>query len=448
MVKFHSPVARKNIIHMCQRPFPKPPLVEPLPLDGYLNRTDRAEVGRSAFFHGRDVEFEVFRNAAIRLNTGDIGGGTMIFQGAPGAGKTALMQECMEAVRRHSTPDDPWVAVSIDPGTLYSPVEVTKSLIYTANAECERLSKEAPGGTAQRLNMLPKLGRKLYEQLSERAVGVAGISVGGKSQAGGNFDSTISAEEVFRNAAPLLEKFHLVIFVDEAQNTPVARTTRGVLDCLHRNSRGIPLVTAFFGLSDTQEVLRQCGLSRFSDERVVNMERLSMEDAAGSIRRMFDTYYTGQEEEKTVWVKALAELSQGWPQHINRVGVAAGRVIRTNKGQLERHLLELALEKGTERKNDYYLGRLAACSQEPELYKRLALSAVRHRRGILSSKELRRLAAENLEETQESFNDFLTNALHAGLLAPVARLPHHYQFPIPSLSDYLRALPVGLSNAV
>ncbi len=39
----------------------------------------------------------------------------MIFQGAPGAGKIALMQECMGAVRQHSTFDDQWVAVSIDP---------------------------------------------------------------------------------------------------------------------------------------------------------------------------------------------------------------------------------------------------------------------------------------------------------------------------------------------
>ena len=31
----------------------------------------------------------------------------MLFQGAPGVGKTALMQECMEAVRCHSTAELP-----------------------------------------------------------------------------------------------------------------------------------------------------------------------------------------------------------------------------------------------------------------------------------------------------------------------------------------------------
>lgn len=94
--------------------FPKPPPAEPLPLDDWLKRTDRAEVGREPFFRGRDTEYHVFRSAAVTLNAGHIGGGTMIFQDAPGAGKSALMNECVEAVRRHSTPEEPWIAVSID----------------------------------------------------------------------------------------------------------------------------------------------------------------------------------------------------------------------------------------------------------------------------------------------------------------------------------------------
>ena len=427
---------------MSQRAFPKPRPADPLPEEVWLEQADRSEVGREPFFNGRDAEYEVFCRAVNSLRSGRIGGGTMIFQGAPGGGKTALMLECMEAVKCHSTPDDPWVAVFVEPDTLMSPVDVVMDLIDAANAESKRLSTMAPDAVAQKFSKLLELGGKLYGELSERGVGVAGISVGGKSKSDDRPDSAMRSDRVFRSALPLLEKFHLVVFVDEAQNTPVANTTQGVMDCLHNPPKDIPLVTAFFGLSDTQQVLRECGLSRFADQRIVNLEPLSMDDAAGSFRRMLDTYFTGEAEEKSHWESALAELSQGWPQHINRIGVAAGRVIRANQGRLERHLLEEALEKGTERKNDYYAGRLAAGSQDPELYKHLALTAARHPNGILSRRELRRLAAPELEETQESFNDFLTNALHAGLLAPVVSLPHRYKFPIPSLADYLRSLPV------
>ena len=432
---------------MSQKPFPKPPLIEALPEEVWLDQTDRAEVRREPFFYGRDAEYVVFRSAANSLRSGLIGGGTMIFQGAPGAGKTALMQECMEAVRLHSTPDEPWVAVSVHPGSLRSPVGVVMRLLYAANEESKRLSNITSGALAQKLRKLLELGVKLYEELSERGIGIAGIAVGGKSGVGSHSDSPVVSSLVFQNVAPLLEKFRLVVFVDEAQNTPVERGTRDVLDCIHRDLQGIPLVAAFFGLSDTQEVLSKCGLSRFAGERVCNLEPLSMEDTAVSFRRMLDTYYIGTEEEKAVWVNALTELSQGWPQHINRIGVAAGRVIRAHEGQLGSHLLEQALKKGIERKNEYYAGRLAAGSNPPWVYKRLALTAAKKQgdlAGILSIDEVAQLSEPARKQKEETIDEFVTNALHAGLLAPVNNLPYHYHFPIPSLRDYLRALPVEL----
>ena len=274
-----------TIIRMNQTPFPKPPPADPLPLEVWLDQTDRAEVGREPFFRGRDREFEVFRKAANSLHAGRTGGGTMIFQGAPGAGKSALMGECMEVVRRHSTPEAPWVAVSVNPDSLQSPVYVVEAMVSAANAESERLRAITSGSVATKtLSNLLDLGRKLSRELSERGGGAFGLSVGGRR------DEGILAERVFHNAAPLLKNFHIVVFVDEAQNTPAKNTTRGVLDCLHRASQCIPLVAAFFGLSDTQDVLRRCGLSRFARGRVVNLEPLVYEDAACAIQDTFTAY--------------------------------------------------------------------------------------------------------------------------------------------------------------
>ncbi len=436
---------------MHQRPFPKPLPAKPLPEEVWLKRTDRAEVGREAFFYGRDDEYDIFRDAVESLRAGQVGGGTMIFQGAPGAGKSALMQECMEAVRCHSTPDDPWVAVCVESGDLYSPSSVVMCLIDATNQESKRLSKIAPDAVAKKLKKLLELGKKLYQELSERGVGVGGVSVGGKSQVASASDASVSAGTIFRNAASILGKFHIVVFVDEAQNTPNARTTKDVLNCLHRNTQGIPLVAAFFGLSDTEQVLLQCGLSRYADERLVNLEPLETKVAASSFRRMFDAYYTGAEEEKDFWADALADLSQGWPQHINRIGVAAGRVIRTNEGRMERHLLGQALKKGVERKNNYYAGRVKAGSNRAWVYKKLALAAAKKKEDFvdtLSYDEIDLLTESARKRKAESIDDFLTNALHAGLLAPAPNIPDQYKIPIPSLGDYLRALPVEPPQAV
>ncbi len=423
---------------MNPRLFPKPPPAEPLPLEIWLDQADRSEVGREPFFRGRDEEFDVFRRAVNSLDAGRIGGGTMVFQGAPGAGKSALMEECLEAVRRHSTPERPWVAVTMNPDSLRSPVDVIEVLVDAANGESVRLREVASGSvTVTVLDQLIDLGNRLYRELSERGGGAFGLSLGGRKDAG------VTAGRVFRNAAPLLEKFHVVVCVDEAQNMPVSDPTRGVLDCLHRDPQGIPLVAAFFGLGDTQDVLSQCGLSRFARGRIVNLAPLSADDAACAIRDMLATYgFMGTSEVRSAWVDNLAKLSQGWPQHINSVSVAASRIIRENGCRLDSANLDAAMAAGEEHMNEYYAGRLSAGSQDPGFYKRLALVAESRPDGVLPRAELRRLASILQEELQGSFDDLLTNALHAGLLAPIRDLPYHYHIPIPSLSDYLRALPV------
>ncbi len=361
----------------------------------------------------------------------------MVFQGAPGAGKSALMEECMEAVRRHSTPEAPWVAVAMDPSSLESPLDVIEAVVGAANAESERLREMVSGtSVATMLDDLRDRGKKLYRELSERGGGVFGVSVGGRR------DEGVSAGGAFRKAAQLLGKYHIVVCVDEAQNTPVTSNTKGVMDCLHRDPQGIPLVAAFFGLSDTQSVLRECGLSRFADERVVTLEPLPHDDSACAIRSAFDAYgFTGTQEDREVWVSELAELSQGWPQHINRVAVAAARVINDNGGRIDETLLEQALESCRKRKDAYYAGRLAAGFSRAWVYRSLALAA-EEKGGELSYDRIELLTEEVRGKTGQSMDDFLTNALHAGLLAPSRDIPDHYQIPIPSFGDYLRALPV------
>ena len=183
-----------------------------MPLDVWLERADRAESGREAFFCGRETEYQVFQKSVNSLNYGIIGGGTMIFQGAPGAGKTALMQECMEAVRQHSTPEKPWVAVDIQPESLKSPFAVVMLLVEAVNQESERLSRLSPNKTTTKLKGLLDIGRALGKELSERVFGV-----GGKPN--GNQEVRVYSQRVFQGAADLLKRFRIVVFVDEAQNT-------------------------------------------------------------------------------------------------------------------------------------------------------------------------------------------------------------------------------------
>ena len=216
-----------------------------------------------------------------------------------------------------------------------------------------------------------------------------------------------------------------------------------MLDCLHSPPFEIPLIAMFFGLSDTKAVLRACGLSRLPHRRVVNLEPMPATDACAAIRRMLDAYYSGSGEEKSAWADELARLSQGWPQHVNRVGVAAGEALRANEGRLRRELLAQAMAEGTERMNDYYRERIESGSGQPWVYKQIALAAGNKEGELanaLSYDEIKTLTKQARQEYSQSTDQFLANALHAGILAPSQKFLGQYEIPIPSLGDYLRSL--------
>ncbi len=419
---------------MNETPFPKPLAANPMPLEKWLRRTDRAESGREPFFRGRDDAYKVFQDAVTSLDDGFIGGGTMIFHGAPGAGKTALLQECMEAVRQHSTHKNPWIALLIDPSSLKWPHTVVRSMVTAANAENERLSKNANDRISATLKNSIEKGKQLLGEIPYRDISVSGASLGKRKPAE-------SPQGLFEHIQPLLGNYHFVLFVDEAQNTVKDDMTKSVIDCLHRNTHGIPLITAFFGLSDTEEILSDLGLSRPPDDRVVNLGILSHEESSEAIGSVFEAYdFTGSRREREIWVERLAELSQGWPQHINRVAVAASRIIVEHGNEIKSDYLEQALRSAQERKEDYYRMILRRCQGQSWIYKQLVLDADQNN-GLLNLDQILNIAQYAKTKEGEPVKNFLTNALHAGVLMESIDSPSNYHVPIPSFGDYLRKIP-------
>ncbi|MCY4265560.1 MAG: hypothetical protein OXE78_11995 [Gammaproteobacteria bacterium] len=169
------------------------------------------------------------------------------------------------------------------------------------------------------------------------------------------------------------------------------------------------------------------------------MDTLSHKEAASAIQAVFDAY-DFKVSEQAEWIYELARLSQGWPQHINRVSVAAGRVIHKNGGGIQSNMLKSAITMAQERKDYYYASRLDACSEDPWVYKQLAEAAAESG-GVLARFEIDKLT-EPFRKKDQSIDDFLTDALHAGVLMELSKLPKHYKIPIPSFSDYLRELSI------
>ncbi len=125
-----------------------------------------------------------------------------------------------------------------------SAAQVMEIILDAVNKESQRLLQTAPETASGMIRECLKLGQSLYAALSERGVAIGGFSAGGKPRS--NLDTRLLAQPAFTQAAPLLKRFNLVVFVDEAQSMPVEESTKGVMSCLHNPPENIPLIAAFF----------------------------------------------------------------------------------------------------------------------------------------------------------------------------------------------------------
>ena len=104
---------------------------EPLGLDPYLRSDDRAEGfhGRTPFFEGRDEPLQAFDLVIKAVSAGRFSDQTMVFQGAPGAGKSALLEECVDRlVRRSSRAGEILVPVRVTADDFEDPVDLHRRI--------------------------------------------------------------------------------------------------------------------------------------------------------------------------------------------------------------------------------------------------------------------------------------------------------------------------------
>ena len=156
---------------------------------------------------------------------------------------------------------------------------------------------------------------------SKRGGGFAGMQVGGKAAQ----LHMRPATKLFGEAAASWSGARIIVFVDEVQNIPIGEGAKATLDRLHRGTENVELLPVFFGLSETHRGLGECGLSRPRQSRLIEMGQLTIRESSASLDVTFSAYGIGeQSRSRTKWINRLAEESQGWPQHLNRLAVTAG----------------------------------------------------------------------------------------------------------------------------
>lgn len=361
------------------------------------------------YFAGREAELTALGQRLGRLrSTGDPRGGMSLIMGVPGVGKTQLgLTFAHHAVADKRRPRVRHLALNTT--MLESDIDLFMAIARTLNAD--------------------KIGREVAEMESNgtcRDGGVAGLKAG-RSQEHARHTGRLFALLLASRRTRMWRNTALVLTIDELQTVQPAGLA--ALRVLHEGDHGCPMLVLGMGLQHTPAILAGTGdtpgISRLA--QIIQLRPLPHEDAldaiAGNMRALGHTI-------PQVCANALAEASQGFPQHIHSYLAAAQQAIGEHGGLAEGPSLQVALQAGHQARNDYYDSRLRLLQ---------GIKPMRALAGVMDRNGTQALAIEDaVQELDTAGFDgqaAINKAIAHGVLAEDP--PGAVSFGIPSFHGYM-----------
>ncbi len=353
--------------------------------------------GPAEYFHGRQEIIDTFTSALKRYR-GKKRGTTFLIQGAPGAGKTALLVKLSEKAQV-----DKWKTAEIGPAALW---------------DVKALRESIPDR-----NLLKKLSGKVN----------AGLPEGGSIEISVK-DSVETIKKVLKSG-----RKPLLLVLDEAQHlgiegvvpNEVRGVVTGVLDEIHNGKLGRPVVLLAAGLGTTESAFNSLGISRFVGESLINLGRLDKESERAAIRDWI-VKEGAAKGNPDPWIGAIIKETHGWPQHIISYVKPAVRYLKSNHRQMTDDGLRIVLEKGSEFRLQYYRQRARGIPMEQRQSIAKAIVDI----PLGETKTYKEIMGVLMQEYDEQFADNLFNkALKKGIIDE--RDDGDYGIPIPSMQTWL-----------
>ncbi len=351
---------------------------------------------------------------------------TRVVQGAPGAGKSALLAHM----------EKKWSAARAD-GDSGVPVAVNIGLmdLRTPNRFVDAVDRKVPASIGKRY--APVIAGALVKLVTP---------------------GTRLSEEAEREVGALAEKRDLphpvVLMVDEAQNARPYESESALFAHLHEGHFDhLPVLPVLAGLGHLRDHLGQpgIGLSRFSNELKSVHTLGALSD--GEVRGLFDGWLdrfgvSATDGDAARWADALVRDSQGWPMHTNHFLCALARQLLLpgrDPGHLATADLEAARRGATERRVAYYNTRYDSLVLGKRPGGVAGAMAALRKAGPGGAGETSNMIREvfGCRDETEAENLF-GHLLARGFLQSVPNPRGHrlplYDCPIPSLASYAVAL--------
>ncbi|MCY4170476.1 MAG: AAA family ATPase [Bacteroidetes bacterium] len=356
--------------------------------------------GPTEYFHGRKEIIDTF-NSALEIFQKKKGGTIFLIQGAPGVGKTALLDVLsMQAKKRG------WKTTHIYPHALWNANELLRYLRKRSKRQISGLSIEGDIDNAGPANLSAEIKAPVWTIIK------------------------------------LLQKQKkpLLLILDEAQslglkgNVPddMKSVVISILKQIHNGDLRRPVMLLAGGLGTTESALKTLGISRYVTGCTVKLGRLDKESESAVIRDWL-TLAGGAVDDPTIWIDSIAEHTHGWPQHIISYIKPAIKCLKSNNYRLTDEGLEFVLESGNEFRLQYYDQRAHDIDEDHRLALAKAVMDVpiddtMTRPAVLSS-----LLQSGLN--QKEADDLFTRALEQGMIDQ--RKGGRYGIPIPYFHNWL-----------
>lgn len=244
--------------------------------DALTRLAESSDRASPAVFAGREQEFALL-DSAVRGVQRDEAGHTVVVQGVPGAGKTALLNEyAARLLTANVGAARPILPVPLQPGAINAPpVAIAQEIDrqfreFQASDDWGRRASRAAGAASLVANVLfAALTKKDFSHFRTSAKSPDSLPIALEDYVAFRLDRREST---------------IVLLVDEAQNLHDTTRVRDHLGVLHGGIKGrTQVLLACFGLESTADRLRELGLSRLASGHNRSIGVLSDEDARRTV---------------------------------------------------------------------------------------------------------------------------------------------------------------------
>ena len=391
-------------------------------IEGLRKFSEQDDRSPAPVFVGRDGALADVEGVVRRVAAGDAQGGIRLVYGAPGAGKSALLEEIAKRWQSREDSDAP-TPLFVSADDFAEPALVAEAILDALNPGATPFS-----ASSRRTEWSAQAGflSRHVETETSRSSPLAEVS-GGR-----------------RNPWAMLREFApsqdwpgpVILLIDEAQGMTgdMSNGESSLLKALHEGRHGFLLTAVLSGLSDTLQVLRDLGVSRLSEGATHALGPLSGSECREAVAALLDRHgVKGGAENRAEWAGAIAERCNGWPQHLHNYLAGAARSLVDAGGDLARAELNAALEHGDRARVNYYNARLAGLAPAHSAIRSI-LSRIPDG-GLLTGEVM---AMAQRVATPAGFDNgpqFYKALLHAGVLHEDGALMCHC--PIPSFRSHI-----------